>query len=164
EHLVVARVGRGVRVIAGEAGGRRLVSPPGDRVRPTADRVKESVFSALRPERLTAARVLDLYAGSGALAIEAVSRGASAAVLVDRDRNAVAAITRNLEALDFTGRARVVAADIAGFLGGPPPAEAPFDLVFLDPPYDLAATALDDVLGALADPRWTTTETVPVVE
>ena len=77
------------RIIAGEAGGRRLAVPAGDAVRPTSDRVKESVFAALGPGRLVGARVLDLYAGSGALGLEALSRGASAAVLVERERSRI---------------------------------------------------------------------------
>jgi len=81
---------RSPRIIAGEAGGRRLAVPPGEGVRPTSDRVKESVFSALGPGRLVGARVLDLYAGSGALGLEALSRGAAGAVLVERDAAAAA--------------------------------------------------------------------------
>src|SRR5687768_16617030 len=85
------------RIIAGEAGGRRLAVPRGDGVRPTSDRVKESVFSALGPGRLLGARVLDLYAGSGALAFEALSRGEAEALLVERDQAAVRAIRANME-------------------------------------------------------------------
>ena len=89
-----------LRVIAGEAGGRRLVAPKGD-VRPTADRVKESLFAALGADRLEGAVVLDLYAGSGALGIEALSRGAASAVFVDKDRRAHEALRTNLATTGF---------------------------------------------------------------
>jgi 16S rRNA (guanine966-N2)-methyltransferase len=123
-----------VRVVAGAYKGRTLHAPRGRRTRPTADRVREALFSMLGP--VDGLRVLDLFAGSGALAIEALSRGAAEAVLVESDGRAVAAIERNLEA---TGApARVVRRDAlawlrAGAAGGP------FDLVFADPPYDAAA-------------------------
>src|SRR5687767_7683772 len=97
-----------LRVISGTAGGRRLVVPPGTTARPTTDRVKESLFAALGDERLRDASVLDLFAGSGALAIEALSRGAARAVLVEQDAAAVAAIERNLDATGFLERARVL--------------------------------------------------------
>ena len=151
-----------LRVIAGTAGGRRLVSPPGDRLRPTADRVKESVFSALGPDRLTGARVLDLYAGTGALAIEALSRGAEEAVLVERDAAAARAIQANLESTGMTGRAVLRRSDVRSVLAGP--AAAPFDLVFLDPPYDLPDAALGEVLERLAQGGWTAPEATLVVE
>jgi 16S rRNA (guanine966-N2)-methyltransferase len=154
-------VPRSLRVIAGTAGGRRLVSPPGDRLRPTADRVKESVFSALGPDRLTGARVLDLYAGTGALAIEALSRGAEEAMLVERDAAATRAIQANLESTGMAGRAVLRRGDVRRVLAGP--AAAPFDLVFLDPPYDLPDAALGEVLERLAE-SWTAPEATLVVE
>lgn len=117
-------------------------------VRPTSDRVKESVFSALGA-RLESARVLDLYAGSGALAVEALSRGAALAVVVERDREALAAIAANLEATGLAARARVVRGDVGVVLDGPPPAAGPFDLVLVDPPYDLADEAVAEVLDRL---------------
>ena len=151
-------------MIAGEAGGRRLVVPKGDRVRPTTDRVKESVFAALGEARLSGARVLDLYAGSGALGIEALSRGAAVAVLVDRDPEAQRAIAANLEATGLAGRGRRERRASATFLGAPVPPEAPFDLVFLDPPYDLAADGLIDVLTLLGGAGWLTADATVVVE
>ena len=160
----MAKGGRGPRVISGEAGGRRLVVPKGDRVRPTTDRVKESVFAALGDARLAGARVLDLYAGSGALGIEALSRGAAAAVLVDRDAGAQRAIQANLDATGLAGRARLERRAAASVVAGPPPPEAPFDLVLLDPPYDLPADALGSVLAALAEPGWLAPEATVVVE
>jgi 16S rRNA (guanine966-N2)-methyltransferase len=121
-----------VRVVAGEFKGRRLAAPRGARTRPTADRVREALFSMLGD--VAGARVLDLYAGSGALGIEALSRGAASAVFVERDAQAIAAIERNLEPLDVD--ASVERADAVRWLGR---AEGRFDLVFCDPPYDVAS-------------------------
>jgi 16S rRNA (guanine966-N2)-methyltransferase len=156
------RAGRGPRVIAGEAGGRRLVSPPGDRVRPTTDRVKESVFAALGPHRLAGARVLDLYAGTGALALEALSRGAARAVLVERDADAGRAIVANLERTGMADRARLRRDDVRAVLAGP--ASERFDLVFLDPPYDLAGDELEGVIRRLVDGGWAADHATLVVE
>jgi 16S rRNA (guanine966-N2)-methyltransferase len=143
-----------LRVIAGEAGGRRLVAPKGD-VRPTADRVKESLFAALGADRIEGAVVLDLYAGSGALGIEALSRGAASAVFVDKDRRAHEALRTNLATTGLAARAQVRQSPVASFLGRPargPETEEAFDLVFVDPPYDLAAAELTRALEALARP------------
>ena len=143
-----------LRVIAGEAGGRRLVAPKGD-VRPTADRVKESLFAALGADRLEGAVVLDLYAGSGALGIEALSRGAASAVFVDKDHRADEAIRTNLATTGFAERAHVSQAAVGSFLGRTTTGTATgaaFDLVFLDPPYDLAAAEITRALEALARP------------
>jgi 16S rRNA (guanine966-N2)-methyltransferase len=122
-----------VRVIAGELGGRRLVTPRGSSTRPTADRVREALFSMLGD--VSGTRVLDLYAGSGALAIEALSRGASEAVLVDSSRDAVEAIRTNFRELGIDGvvHRRDATKWLAGAAGG-----GAFDLVFADPPYDSA--------------------------
>jgi 16S rRNA (guanine966-N2)-methyltransferase len=122
-----------VRVIAGAFKGRTLHAPRGQRTRPTADRVREALFSMLGP--LDGARVLDLFAGSGALAIEALSRGAAEAVLVERDPRAVAAIERNLEPLGAAATVR--RRDVLDYLRDSD--EGPFDLVFADPPYDSAS-------------------------
>jgi 16S rRNA (guanine966-N2)-methyltransferase len=121
-----------VRVVAGSFKGRRLAAPRGTRTRPTADRVREALFSMLAD--VGGARVLDLYAGSGALGIEALSRGADSAVFVERDARAVAAIERNLAAVGV--EATVSRQDVLRFLAG---ADGPFDLVFCDPPYDSAS-------------------------
>jgi 16S rRNA (guanine966-N2)-methyltransferase len=158
----VARGARSLRVIAGEAGGRRLVSPPGERVRPTTDRVKESVFSALGPDRLVGARVLDLYAGTGALAIEALSRGAARAVLVERDAAAARAIAANLESTGLAGRALLRRADVRAVVSAP--AVEAFDLIFLDPPYDLREPELAAVLERLAAGGWAAATATLVVE
>jgi 16S rRNA (guanine966-N2)-methyltransferase len=137
-----------VRVIAGSAGGIRLGPVPSG-VRPVSDRAREGIFSSLGPE-VDGASVLDLYAGTGAMAIEALSRGAERAVLVERDRAAVRSIRSNLERTGLEDRARILAVDVARFVQGDPPPEAPFDLVLLDPPYELEGLAVDAVLeGAL---------------
>jgi 16S rRNA (guanine966-N2)-methyltransferase len=125
-----------VRVIAGTAGGRRLVAPKGASIRPTSDRVREALFSSLGSMgEIDGAVVLDLYCGSGALGIEALSRGAARATFVDRDAAAVAATRANLAATGLEGRAEVVPADAVRFCrehrGGR------FDLAFADPPYEL---------------------------
>ena len=133
-----------MRVIAGTARGRRLRGPPGDDTRPMMDRVKEALFSSLGP-RIVEARVLDLYAGSGSLGIEALSRGASSATFVERGRGALRALRANLEAVGLDGR--VVAADVGEYLSG---TNDEFDLVFVDPPYRLSLALLTEVLAAVA--------------
>jgi 16S rRNA (guanine966-N2)-methyltransferase len=121
-----------MRVIAGEAKGRRLTGIRSSAIRPTSDRVREALFSALG-DAVPEARVLDLYAGSGALGIEALSRGAACAVFVDSDREAVDAIRANLALTRMDDRATVVRSSVGGFLAAG--RHGPFDLVFLDPPY-----------------------------
>ena len=124
------------RVIAGTARGIRL-SAPGEGTRPIGDRVKQTLFAILDPD-LREARFLDLYAGSGAAGIEALSRGAASAIFVERDQAACAVITSNLERARLSGPgARVVRADALAWLAGPAAAEAgPFDVVVADPPYE----------------------------
>jgi len=135
-----ANEGQDVRVIAGTAGGRRLVTPTGLGTRPTSDRVKEALFSALGSMRggLQDAVVLDLYAGSGSLAVEALSRGAAQAVLVENDAAALQAIRQNLETAGVSDRATIVRADAAKYCQAPERFGAvhAFDLVLLDPPYE----------------------------
>jgi 16S rRNA (guanine966-N2)-methyltransferase len=125
-----------MRVIAGELGGQRLVAPRGWKVRPTSDRVREAIFSVLG-ERVAGASVLDLYCGTGALAIEALSRGAERALLVDRDTRAALG---NVERLGLAGRVELVRAGVERWLASRPDAAdaATFDLVFVDAPYRLA--------------------------
>jgi 16S rRNA (guanine966-N2)-methyltransferase len=136
-----------MRVIAGTYGGRRLHAPPGLDTRPTSDRVREALFSILG-ERVGDARVLDLFAGSGALGIEALSRGAREATFVDNAPAAIRAIAANLEALGAD--ATVVRAEARRFLGGASHSGRSYDLVFLDPPYRLAASIGGDLSAALA--------------
>ncbi|HEX5366634.1 MAG TPA: 16S rRNA (guanine(966)-N(2))-methyltransferase RsmD [Acidimicrobiales bacterium] len=136
-----------MRVVAGTARGRPLVAPPGDRTRPTADRVREAVFNALWSRgALEGATVADLYAGSGALGIEALSRGAAHATFVDRDQAAVRAVRRNLEACGLADRATVERAPVEGWLAGLQPGTR-LDLALCDPPY--AFTGWDGLLAAL---------------
>ena len=132
-----------MRVIAGSRKGHTLVAPRGTDTRPTSDRVRENIFNLVGP--LDGARVLDLFAGSGALGIEALSRGATRAVFVDSDRDAVRAIERNLEKLRLTG-ARVVRGDALLTLAQEAIAGAKYDLVLVDPPYDM----LEDIQPRLA--------------
>jgi 16S rRNA (guanine966-N2)-methyltransferase len=156
---------RGLRVIAGAARGRKLATPPGEQVRPTKDIVREAMFSALDARGAIAdAAVLDLFAGSGALAIEALSRGAARAVLVEEHREALASIRLNLEVLSYADRARVVAGDVGRFVGARPPADAPFDLVFVDPPYVMPGGDVTAVLGALCAPGWLADDAIVTVE
>jgi len=142
-----------VRVVAGTLRGRPLQTPRGPHTRPTSDRVREALFSMLESAGAVAgARVLDLFAGSGALGIEALSRGADVAAFVDSSAAAVAAVRANLEALDL--RAEVARRPAAAFLSSARASGRQYDLVFLDPPYRLAdvlgpqlSTALPDVLA-----------------
>jgi 16S rRNA (guanine966-N2)-methyltransferase len=124
-----------VRIVAGAWRGRRLVAPAGRDTRPTSDRVREAVFSILGP--IEGATVLDLFAGSGALALEALSRGAAHATLVERAPAAIKAIEANVQALraDVDLRRR----DVRAFVRDASAAGGPYDLVFLDPPYRDAA-------------------------
>jgi 16S rRNA (guanine(966)-N(2))-methyltransferase RsmD len=146
------------RVITGSAGGLRL-DAPGPGTRPLSDRVKQALFSLLEAERpdVWEHPFLDLFAGSGAAGIEALSRGATLALFVERDARAVAVIERNLARTGLAGQARVVRRDVAAFLAAGPAAGAvpslaapsPFGCVFLDPPYAEAAQLLA-ALRALA--------------
>lgn len=145
---------RRLRVIAGTAGGLLLAAPRGGKVRPTTDRVKESVFGALGADRIDGRAVLDLFAGTGTLAIESLSRGASRAVLVDRDRLAADACRRNLATTGLADRARVQCSPVVSFLGAGPPADAPFGLVFLDPPYETPVGEVARAAAALATTGW----------
>jgi len=148
-------------VIAGQVGGRRLVAPPD--VRPTTERVREAIFSALGGHVVDAA-VLDLYAGSGAMALEALSRGATRAVLVDDDQAAVEACAANLAATGLAARARVQRSTVAAVLARAAPPEAPFDLVLVDPPYEAAPVEVPVVLEGLAGPGWLDADARVVLE
>lgn len=122
-----------MRIIAGSRRGHRITAPKGDRTRPTGDRVREALFSILGP--VDDATVLDLFAGSGALGLEALSRGARRCVFVDSDRNACQAIRENLERLRLTG-ALVLQRDAIGFVREEAAARRRYDLVLMDSPYD----------------------------
>jgi 16S rRNA (guanine966-N2)-methyltransferase len=156
---------RGLRVIAGTARGRRLVAPVGEHVRPTKDIARESMFNALDSRgALVDAVVLDLFAGTGALAIEARSRGAASAVVVERDRSALAAIRTNLEVLGPDAHVEVVPRDVGRFLASGPPPDGGFDLVFVDPPYDTPDEEITGILAVLAAPGWLAPDAIVSVE
>lgn len=123
-----------MRVIAGSRKGHKLVAPSGIETRPTSDRVRENVFNLIGP--VEGARVLDLFAGSGALGIEALSRGAASVVFVERDADAVRTIERNLDRLRLTG-SRVVHGDVLQTIAQEATAGAKYDLVLVDPPYGM---------------------------
>lgn len=136
-----------LRIIAGRYGGRRLSFPEAGGVRPTGNRVRETLFNWLG-DAVVGARVLDLFAGTGALGIEALSRGAASAVFVERSRRLADVLRQNLATLG-TDEARVVRRDAEGYLRGAPEA---FDLVFLDPPFNSAI--IDAVCGQLDTGGW----------
>ncbi|WP_132993687.1 16S rRNA (guanine(966)-N(2))-methyltransferase RsmD [Gordonia zhaorongruii] len=147
------------RIIAGEFRGRRL-GVPADSTRPTSDRVREAVFSMLGARMdLDGLRVADLYAGTGALGLEALSRGAESLLLVESDRRAAKVVRDNIAVCRASGRARVVERTVASFLAAP---AATFDLVLIDPPYDVETADVEQVLfsmlPALADGAWVVVE------
>lgn len=163
-----------VRIVSGIAGGRRLAVPPHG-TRPTSQRVREAVFSTLQARRrdgLVGARVLDLYAGSGALGLEALSRGAAHVRFVESDRRTAAVLRRNITALGLAGRegitTEVLTADVVAVLraqpGRPGRPGQPYDVVFADPPYALADAALTALLQALVDGHWLGPDAVIVLE
>jgi 16S rRNA (guanine966-N2)-methyltransferase len=153
-----------MRIVAGEAGGRRLAVPPGDRTRPTSDRTREALFGTLAALLdLDGARVLDLYAGSGAVGLEAVSRGAVAALLVDADARAAGTARANAAALGLADRVTVRRDRVDRVLAVAPEG-GPYDVVFADPPYALADAEIDATLAALATTGWLARGAVLVVE
>ncbi|MFI7418970.1 16S rRNA (guanine(966)-N(2))-methyltransferase RsmD [Nonomuraea sp. NPDC049684] len=140
------------RIIAGSAGGRRLAVPPGRGTRPTSDRAREGIFLTLDSlYGLREARVLDLYAGSGAVGLESLSRGAAHALLVESDAKAVRTIRANIQSLGLDG-AELVADKVERVLARPP--EEPYDIVFADPPYALGDGEVTRVLELLRDNGW----------
>lgn len=138
-----------MRVIAGTAKGVRLGKVPAG-TRPLTDRAREGLFSSLALE-LAGAVVLDLFAGTGAMGIEALSRGAASAIFVDRSKAASAAIRGNLEKTRLADHAKVVSRPVAGYLQGRPERA---DLVFLDPPYAIPQEELSQVTGLIAERGW----------
>jgi len=133
-----------MRIIAGRARSRRLVAPPGQTTRPMTDRVRESLFSSIAAW-IPGSAVLDLYAGTGSMGLEALSRGADAATFVEQDRAALAALRQNIETIDLGGD--VVAGDVGAFLSR---AEGPIDIAFVDPPYAVALPSLMEIMQKLA--------------
>jgi len=135
-----------MRIIAGEARGRRIEAPSGKNTRPTLDRVRENLFNMLQGE-INGTRVLDLFAGSGALSFEALSRGAESAFLADHNRQAINAERMNAESLGYEKKVRIVQADWRQALKELAASGESFDIVFLDPPYSM--TNLKDVFDGL---------------
>lgn len=152
------------RVIAGVAGGRRLAVPPGKGTRPTSDRAREGLFSAVwaRLGDLDGARVADLYAGSGAVGLEALSRGADHVLLVESDARAARTIRANAATLGLPG-AEVVSDKVERVLAAAP-SGGPYDLIFLDPPYAVTGTTVTAHLEALRGNGWLTPGALVVVE
>ncbi|GLV77601.1 MULTISPECIES: 16S rRNA (guanine(966)-N(2))-methyltransferase RsmD [Streptomyces] len=153
------------RVIAGAAGGRRLAVPPGNGTRPTSDRAREGLFSTWESLRgsLAGARVLDLYGGSGAVGLEALSRGAAHALLVESDPRAARTIRQNVRALGLPG-AELRTGRAEQTIAGQVPATGPYDVVFLDPPYAVTDGALREILLTLLGKGWLAPEALATVE
>jgi 16S rRNA (guanine966-N2)-methyltransferase len=155
------------RVIAGEAGGRRLAVPDGRETRPTSDRAREGLFATVASivGSLTGARVLDLYAGSGAVGLEALSRGAEHVLLVESGARATAVIRQNIEAIGLPG-ATLIADRVERVLAGGPerPGSGRYDVAFADPPYAMADAEISRVLSLLADEGWLVCDALVIVE
>ncbi len=150
------------RIIAGSLKGRRLATPQGDRTRPTSDRVREALFNSLAPGGdLEGLRFADLYAGSGAVGIEALSRGASAALFVESHALTAKLLRRNLADLGVSG-GEVICAPVEKALQNAP--AEPFDIVFADPPYAVTDAAVEGVLEALVEHGWLASGADVVVE
>lgn len=151
-----------MRIVAGLAKGRRL-APPAEGTRPTSDRAREALFNSLAALlEIEGARVLDLFAGTGAVGLEALSRGAITAVLVDSGRAAADVLRRNVDAVGLPG-AVIHRKPAASYLAGTA-ADGPFDVVFADPPYALEDEPLADLLAALGTDDWLAADAIVVVE
>ncbi|GGT40371.1 MULTISPECIES: 16S rRNA (guanine(966)-N(2))-methyltransferase RsmD [unclassified Streptomyces] len=152
------------RVIAGAAGGRRLAVPPGTGTRPTSDRAREGLFSSWESQlgTLDGIRVADLYAGSGAVGLEALSRGAAHALLVEADARAARVVRENVRALGLPG-AEVRTGKAEQIVTGPAP-ESPYDVVFLDPPYAVTDDDLREILLTLRLQGWLADDALVTVE
>ncbi|GIG69107.1 16S rRNA (guanine(966)-N(2))-methyltransferase RsmD [Phytomonospora endophytica] len=151
------------RIIAGDMKGRRLQTPPGDRTRPTSDRVREALFGSLTSLLdFDGARVADLYAGSGAVGLEACSRGAGHVLLVESDARAARVIRANITALGVGDRVVLTTSSVRGALAAPP--GEPYDLVFADPPYTLDNAEVTADLAALVEGGWLHEDSLVLVE
>jgi 16S rRNA (guanine966-N2)-methyltransferase len=152
------------RIIAGAHGGRRLAAPAGASTRPTSDRVREAFFSALEAMTdLSGARFADLFAGSGAVGLEAISRGAAHALLVESDGRAARTIRDNIVALRVGSAARLVTGKVAQVLAAPPDG-GPYDVVFADPPYAVTEAEMTEAQEALVGNGWLAPGAVVVLE
>jgi 16S rRNA (guanine966-N2)-methyltransferase len=151
------------RIIGGRVGGRRITTPRGVSTRPTSDRVREALFATIESwcGSLAGLRFLDLYAGSGAVGLEAWSRGAGVVTLVEQDRRTAAMISTNAKELGFN-RAEILITPVAGALARPP--SAPYDIAFLDPPYAHAEEEVAADLAALIEQGWLVPGAMVVVE
>lgn len=158
------------RIIAGTRKGHRLQTPPGDRTRPTTDRVREALFSVIASwagtagggseESLAGLAFLDLYAGSGAVGLEAASRGAAAVLLIESDRRTARIIGENARELDLGVQVR--AGRVEDVIAQSPP--GPYDVIFIDPPYELSSAALSGVLATLLEAGWINEDALVIVE
>jgi 16S rRNA (guanine966-N2)-methyltransferase len=152
------------RIVAGTLGGRRLAAPPGPRTRPTSDRVREALFSALESlTDLDGARFADLYAGSGAVGLEAYSRGAGHVLLVESDPKAARVAHGNIAALGAAPAVRLAAGPVRRVLAEGPP-EGAYHIVFADPPYAVPEDEITATLAALVSGGWLAADAVVVVE
>jgi 16S rRNA (guanine966-N2)-methyltransferase len=153
------------RVIAGEAGGRRLAVPVGRETRPTSDRAREGLFATVASivGPLTGTRVLDLYAGSGAVGLEALSRGASRVLLVESGARATAVIRQNIETIGLPG-ATLIADRVERVLARERPESGRYDVAFADPPYAMPDAEISRVLSLLADEGWLAPDALVIVE
>jgi 16S rRNA (guanine966-N2)-methyltransferase len=151
------------RIVAGAYGGRRLAAPPGDETRPTSDRVREALFSTLDTlVDIDGCRFADLYAGSGAVGLEAASRGAAHVLLVESQARAARAIRENIAALRLDGVCRLVAQRVATVLASPPP--EPYDVIFADPPYARPDHELAAAVESIVRQGWLARDGVLVLE
>lgn len=152
------------RIVAGRLGGRRIAAPPGARTRPTSDRVREALFNTLESMTdLAGARFADLYAGSGAVGLEAFSRGAAHVLLVESDPRAARIIRANITTLGAAPAVRLAAGKVAQVLAAGPQ-DGPYDIVFADPPYSVPEAEITAMLAALVHHGWLASDAVVVVE
>lgn len=153
------------RIVGGTLGGRRIAAPPGGATRPTSDRVREALFNTLDASiALAGARFADLYAGSGAVGLEALSRGAAHVLLVESDARAARVIRENIAALRAAPAARLVTGKVAQVLSADPPDGQPYDVVFADPPYAVPDREITALVAALAGGGWLAADAMVVVE
>ncbi len=152
-----------MRIIGGEDRGRKLRTPKGRRIRPSSDWVREAIFDVLG-DRVPGSRVLDLFAGTGALGMEALSRGAREAVFVDSSPQSIALIKENLDLLAKADRSRVIRCSARKYVSGIGGEEGPFDLIFIDPPYRIEMKYLQQLIIDIAERGLLASEGILVVE
>jgi 16S rRNA (guanine966-N2)-methyltransferase len=156
---------RVTRIVAGRYGGRRIAAPEGRDTRPTADRVREALFSTLDTLLdLPGCRFADLYAGSGAVGLEAASRGAGPVLLVEADAKAARVARANIAALDAARDVTLATGRVASVLAAGPPDGKPYDVIFADPPYAVPESEIEAVQTALVSNGWLAPDAVVVLE